>query len=63
MFPFYFQKSTEIDINIGRQQKQVIDVYIHPLKAPPRIEAHQKGSLNDFIAWTSFWSFMVYPKI
>ena len=27
----YYQKSMEIEINIGRQQKQVIDVYVHLL--------------------------------
>ena len=34
MYTFYYQKSTEIEINIGRQQKQVINVYLHLLKAP-----------------------------
>ena len=32
MCSFYDQKSTEIEINIGRQQKQVIDVFVHLLK-------------------------------
>ena len=32
MYIFYYQKSMEIEINIGRQQKQVIDVYVHILK-------------------------------
>ena len=34
MHTFYCQKSTEIEINIGRRQNQVIDVYVHVLKAP-----------------------------
>ena len=33
MYTFYYQKSTEIEINIGRWQKQVIDMYVHLLKA------------------------------
>ena len=33
-YTFYYDKSTEIEINIGRRQKQVIDVYVHLLKAP-----------------------------
>ena len=32
MYIFYYQKSMEIEINIGGQQKQVIDVYVHILK-------------------------------
>ena len=32
MYIFYYQKSMEIEINIGRQQKQVTDVYVHLLK-------------------------------
>ena len=33
MYTFYYQKSTEIEIDIGKQQNQVIDVYVHLLKA------------------------------
>ena len=55
--------STEIEINIERQQKQIIDVYVHLLKAPPRIEAHQKGFLKDFISWTYFRGLTAYTKI
>ena len=55
--------STEIEINIGRQQKQIIDVYVHLLKAPPRIEAHQKGFLKEFISWTYFRGLTAYTKI
>ena len=60
MYTFYYQKSTEIETNIGRQQKQVVDVYLHLLKFPPWIEAHQKDSLKDFIPWTYF---RLYTKI
>ena len=38
--------STEIEINNERQQKQVIDVYVHLF--------HQKVSLKDFIPRTYF---------
>ena len=36
---FITKKPIEIEINIRRQQKQVIDVYVHLLKAkPPSLE-------------------------
>ena len=39
MYIFYYKKPIEIEINIRRQQKQVIDVYVHLLKAkPPSLE-------------------------
>ena len=63
MYTFYYQRSTEIEINIGRQQKQVTDVYVQLLKAPHRIEAYLKGSLKDCILWTYFRNFTVYTKI
>ena len=63
MYSFYYQKLTEIEINIGRQQKQVIDMYVHLLKPLTRIEAHQKGSLKGFIPWTYFRNFTVFTKI
>ena len=34
MYTFYYQRSTKIEINIGRQQKQVTDVYVQLLKTP-----------------------------
>ena len=63
MYTFYYQRSTKIEINIGRQQKQVTDVYVQLLKAPRRIEAYLKGSLKDRILWTYFRNFTVYTKI
>ena len=32
-------------------------------KPPPQIEAHQKGSLKDFIPWTYLRGFTVYTNI
>ena len=34
MYTFYYQKSTEIEINIGRWQKQVIGVVCTPIESP-----------------------------
>ena len=63
MYTFYDQKSTEIEINIGRRQKQVTDVYVHLLKALSSKKARQKGYFKDFIPWTYFRDFTVYTKI
>ena len=63
MYTFYYQKSTEIEINIGMRQKQVIYLYVHLIKPPLSTEAHQKGSLKGFIPWIYFRGFTVYTKL
>ena len=57
MYTFYCQKSTEIEINIGRQQKQVIDAYVHLLKAPSLNRSPPKRLFERFYPMDPFLGF------
>ena len=49
--------STRIKINIGRQQKQVIDVYVHVLKDPSSNRSSPKRLFERLYHMDLFWEF------
>ena len=57
MYTFYYQKPTEIEINIERRQKQVIDVYLHLLKAPSSKRSRPKRLFERFYPMDLFSGF------
>ena len=57
MYTFYYQKSTEIEINIGRWQEQVIDVYLDLLKTPFRNTRPPKRLFERFYPINLFSGF------
>ena len=57
MYSFYYQKSTEIEINIGRQQKQVIDMYVRLLKPPYSNRSPPKRLFERFYPMDFFSEF------
>ena len=64
MYTFYNQKSTEIEIDIKRQQKQVIDVYVHQLKAPSSNKSPPKRLFERFYFMNLFSEFSgIYKKL
>ena len=63
MYTSYRQKSTEIEINIEMRQKQVINTYVHLLKAPFSKRIPPKSLFERFYPMDLFWGFTLYTKI
>ena len=63
MYTFYYQKSAEIEINIGKQQKQV-DVYVRLLKVPESNRIPPKRLFKRFYPMDLFSGFCcIYRKL